>query len=113
MYVHSFTVTLPEIVAHPLNDTIMLVTNNVNYSLTCDALGATFYNWERQTGSIPSGASGVNTTTLTFINVTPEDAGNYRCVATNPSGSSVSFYSRLTIRGKLMTLLKFENNKVL
>ena len=102
MYLHSITVTLPEIVTHPIDDTIKLVTNNFNYSLTCEAFEATSYNWERQSGSIPFGAIGVNTSTMTFINLTPEDAGNYRCVATNPSGSSVSRYSQLTIQGKMM-----------
>ena len=77
--------------------TISLLTNNYNYSLTCEANGATSYNWERLNGSIPSGATGVNTSTLTMINLTPEDAGNYRCVATNASGSSQSNYATLTI----------------
>jgi len=101
MYVHSFTVTLPEIITHPMDDIIMLVTNNVNYSLICEAFGATSYNWERQSGSMPPGSTGINTTTLTFINLTPQDAGYYRCVATNASGSTISRYSQLTIQGKM------------
>ena len=95
-----FTVTLPEIVTDPMDDTIMLVTNNFNYSLTCEAFGAVSYDWERQSGSIPPNTAGINTSTLTFINLTPQDAGSYRCVATNPSGSSVSSYAQLTIQGK-------------
>ena len=78
----------------------MLYTNNFNLSLTCEADGATSYNWERQSGSIPSGAIGVNTNILTIINLQPEDAGNYRCVATNGSGSSESNFSKLLIDGK-------------
>ena len=88
------------IVTDPMNDTVLLLTNNYNYSLTCEADGATSYNWERQSGSIPSGATGVNTNTLTIINLTPEDAGNYRCVATNASGSSQSNYATLTVNGE-------------
>ena len=83
-----------------MSDIISLLTNNYNYSLTCVADGATLYNWERQSGSIPSGATGVNTNTLTIINLTPEDTGNYRCVATNASGSSPSNYATLTVNGK-------------
>ena len=88
------------IVTDPMNDTVLLLTNNYNYSLTCEADGATSYNWERKSSSIPSGATGVNTNTLTIINLTPEDAGNYRCVATNASGSSQSNYATLTVNGE-------------
>ena len=86
-----------------MNTTVTLVNDSTSVSLTCDADEATSYNWERQSGSIPSGASGVNTNTLTIINLTPEDAGNYRCVATNVSGSGPSNYAVLTINGKLFT----------
>ena len=68
----------------------------------CEADGATSYYWERQSGSFPSGAVGVKTNTLTIINLQEEDAGNYRCVATNASGSSYSQYSDLVINSKIL-----------
>ena len=111
MFLNCITVTLPEIVTDPMDDTIMLVTNNFNYSLTCEAFGAVSYDWERQSGSIPPNTAGVNTSTLTFINLTPQDAGSYRCVATNPSGSSASNYAQLAIQGKLMELQR-ENKQI-
>ena len=89
--------TLPVITQHPMNMTINLVNNITNASLTCEADGASSYNWERQNYVIPSDSVGVNTNTLTLINLQPEDAGNYRCVATNASGSSESNYANLTI----------------
>ncbi|XP_065912159.1 uncharacterized protein [Dysidea avara] len=95
------TVTPPVITTHPMDDTVTLAADNFNYSLICNADGATSFNWGRQSGSIPSGATRVNTNTLTITNVTPEDAGNYRCVATNASGSSVSNYSTLIINVQL------------
>ena len=98
MYISSI-VTPPLLTTHPVDNTILLLTNNFNYSLTCEADGAISYNWERQSGSIPSSATGVNTNTLTIINLTPEDAGNYRCVAINASGSSESNYATLTVNG--------------
>jgi len=79
--------------------TINLVNNNTNVSLTCVADGASSFKWERQNGDIPSDAIGVNSNTLTLINVQPEDAGNYQCVATNASGNSSSYYATLTING--------------
>jgi len=82
-----------------MNTTVTLVNDTTSVSLTCEADGATSYNWERQSGSIPSGATRVNTNILTFINITPEDAGNYRCVAINGSGSIKSNYAALTVIG--------------
>ena len=68
-------------------------------SLTCEAIGATSYYWERQDGSIPSGATGVNTDTLTIVNLRPEDAGNYRLVVSNDSEVDYSNYAEITIFG--------------
>ena len=42
----------------------------------------------------------MNTNTLTIINLQPEDAGNYRCVATNDCGTNYSNYAAISLRGK-------------
>ena len=78
---------------------IQLVTSIANHTLTCEADGASSYNWERQNGVVPSDSIGVNTNALTLINLQPDDAGNYRCVATNASAISFSNYANLTING--------------
>ena len=77
--------------------TITLISNYTNVSLTCEGKGASSYSWERQNGVIPSDSTGVNTNTLTLINLQSENSGNYRCVATNSGGSSVSDYATVTI----------------
>jgi len=84
---------------HPSNTTIKLVNGTTKKSLSCKADGATSYRWERQNGRIPFNVNGENNNTLTFINLQPEDDGNYQCVASNASGSSYSFYAKLRVLG--------------
>ena len=81
--------TPPVITVHPMDVAIQLHSNLSFYSVV-------LYNWERQNDVISSDSTGVNINNFTLINLQPEDAGNYRCVATNASGSSVSNYIHLT-----------------
>ena len=83
-----------------MNISITLQNDSTSVSLTCEADGATLYNWERQSGSIPPGATGVNTNMLTLNNLQLADAGNYQCVAINEGGSTPSNYATLSITGE-------------
>ena len=63
------TVLPPLITIHPMDTVIQLYSNFTNHTLTCEADGASSYNWERQNDVIPSDSTGVNTNTLTLINL--------------------------------------------
>jgi len=89
----------------PMNMSITLQNGDTSMTLTCEADRADSYSWERQGGdSIPSGATGVNTNMLTFNNLQLEDAGNYRCIATNDGGTVPSNYATLTLTGEQLSL---------
>ena len=79
--------------------TVQLNSDNFSVSLFCEANEVASYYWERQNSSIPTDATGVNTTTLTINGLQPDDAGNYRCIVTNSFGSINSHYAMLTING--------------
>ena len=90
----------PVITKDPINIKITLVNNYTNASLTCKADGALSYIWEKQNDVIPSDSIGVETNILNLVNLQPQDAGNYRCVAINATGSSKSHYAMIAVLGK-------------
>ena len=90
----------PVITKDPINIKITLVNNYTNASLTCNADGASSYIWERQNDVIPSDSTGVKTNILKLVNLQPQDAGNYRCVAINVIESVKSHYAMVTVLGK-------------
>ena len=95
---------LPVITKNPTNTLLSLISNFTNVSFICEADGASSYYWERQDGSISASATGVNTNSLTINRLQLNDAGYYRCVATNGSGSTESKYAKLTLTGMYDTL---------
>jgi len=68
-------------------------------SLTCKAVEAVSYIWERKIGRISLNAIGVNTSTLTFTNIQFQDAGYYRCKAINDAGEGYSTFAQINIAG--------------
>ena len=101
----SSAVNLPVIIRNPINTSLSLKSNFTNASLICEANGGSLYYWERQNGSIPSTAIGVNTSILTLSNLQLKDAGYYRCIATNASGSTKSKYAKLILIGEYYTYM--------
>ena len=95
---------LPVIAENPISTLIRLKDNFTTVPFTCEADGAISYYWEKQHGDIPLSAIGVNTSNLTLINLRLEDAGNYRCVGINGSGSTESEYATLTLKGSYVAM---------
>ena len=108
-YLHS-AVNLPVIIKNPKNALVNLNSNFTNVTFTCEADGASSYYWERQHGSIPSGATGVNTNNLIISNLQLKDAGYYRCVAVNGSGNTTSEYAELTLAGMYACMYRYLQN---
>jgi len=75
---------------------VYLFNNITNVSMNCKADGASHYYWENHNGNYISLA---DANIFTFTKLKPENAGSYRCVATNASGASYSNYAELTIYG--------------
>ena len=88
------------IVVHPSYQEVILDGDNESLLIMCKAVGVSSYNWERQDGSIPIGATGVNTNALTFVNPTPECTGNYRCLVGSHSGKRFSDYAKIIVNGQ-------------
>ena len=97
----------PAIILHPSSKTMFWTQiKSTNMTLTCMANETSSYYWERQNGNIPFTSIGVRTNTLTLINVKPEDAGRYRCVAfvCNIVSHSFSNYATVSVNGKQLRI---------
>ena len=90
----------PVIITNPPSHQVVDLNSNLDYlSLTCTATEATSYYWEKENAVIPNKAAGVNTNTLTIFNLSPEDAGNYRCIVSNNSDLTFSKWATITVNG--------------
>jgi len=90
--------TPPTFIVHPMNITIHL-SDAMSVKLFCEAKEALSYQRERHSGDITN-AKGVNSDILIIENLQPIHGGQYRCIASNNSGITLSNYATLTILGK-------------
>ena len=99
LYTEGITPPPMVLVDSPLH----LMVNDYRLSMKCvpdkDKLK---YKWERRSGNLPSRAQGANTSHLNIVNLRPEDAGDYRCVISNSTGTISSKFSSLVINGKFI-----------
>jgi len=96
----------PQITTHPVNKLVEVNNDSTNVQFTCMAEGATSYFWQRRGRmDINSNAMGITTNALTLISLTPDDNGDYRCVAENEHGRNFTNYAKLSIKGIFMAKL--------
>ena len=58
------------------------------------------YKWEKRNSDLlNSRIDGVNSSTLTILNLRPEDVGEYRCLVSNATGRITSDYAKLEVQG--------------
>jgi len=92
----------PVITTSPMDQSVILVTNNQQFSLSCKADVVSSYRWEKQDGNISSSATVLYNGNLHFNNLQHWDAGKYRCVAICEfTGYTYSNYSVLTVKGMI------------
>ena len=91
---------LPRIYVHPKAKIVEINNDSTSVTFFCMADEASSYYWLRETGSIPSDATGVETNKLTLHSILPLDSGHYQCVAENENGKTYSNYAMFTVIGK-------------
>ena len=103
-----FSPVPPVITLHPSS----VVTNEKgNATLSCDATSIVdiTFHWEKFNNDdetwqpLPSSTSlaGMNTMTISSIDIQQSDEGSYRCTASNSAGTSMSDVATITIYGEL------------
>ena len=103
-----FSPVPPVITLHPSS----VVTNGKgNATLSCDATSIVdiTFHWEKFNNDddtwqpLPSSTSlaGMNTMTISSIDIQQSDEGSYRCTASNSAGTSISDVAVITVYGEL------------
>ena len=82
---------------------VNLTVNNFNLTMKClpnkDHLHYT-YAWIKKDDVLPSRAQGINSSSLTIVNLKPEDSGDYQCIVSNRTGEMSSNFSSVNVVGK-------------
>ena len=86
-----------------------VVTNEKGIAtLSCNATSTVniTFHWEKFNdtwGPLPGSTSlaGMNTMTISSINIQQSDEGSYRCTASNSAGTSISDVATITVYGEL------------
>ena len=87
-----------------ISDTVLqLITMYSNFSIKCLPEENNFkYFWERKDAELPLNSQGMYSSQLTIFNVKPKDSGEYRCRLSNSTGTIMSNFTTITVKGKYM-----------
>ena len=90
----------PELVVEPERQNIKIRNGYEKVTLECVAFGADII-WERRNGVVPDKAiQREGGAILEIPNARREDNGDYRCIAENRDGRTMSRYAAVSITGK-------------
>jgi len=82
---------------------IQLYASDFNLSFKClSELTELKYEWERKYTKLPENAHGIHSSQLTIFNLKPKDSGEYRCRLSNSTGTIMSNFTTITVKGKYM-----------
>ena len=93
-----YEINTPVFSTQPGNTTVAAGTT-ATFTVVVSSPTAVTYQWQHDGTNISNGVhfSGVTNATLTIANATPNDAGSYRCKASNSSGTTTSNPANLTV----------------
>jgi hypothetical protein len=92
-------VAAPSVTVQPLPQ-IVCPGGSASFTVTAAGDGQFSYQWRESSANLadePNHISGARAATLTIVNITVTDVGNYECVVSNACGSVTSDTSSLTI----------------
>jgi glucose/arabinose dehydrogenase len=90
--IYTPTTTVPVITNQPVSQTVN-VGQSVTFSVTATGTAPLSYQWQRNNANI----SGATSASYTLANVQAGDAGTYRAIVSNASGSATSNNATLTV----------------
>ena len=82
-----------------MDTTVKISNTSINIVLTCEAYGASHYQWLKDNVTIKLNTTGNVTSTLLLANILPSDSGHYQCVAENKFGKTSSDFAELIVEG--------------
>jgi hypothetical protein len=102
----AILVTIPPLIVSQPANAVGFIGQSVSFSVGVNGQTPFAYQWQKAGVDI----TGATNRIFTLDHLTAGDAGNYRVVVTNPSGSETSHYANLIVTGvPILTLVSYSN----